>query len=321
VTHASALPLPSHFHRLRAARAPSTAEIALRRLILCLVLLCMAPAGWAVAPYMLGTKLPPADLAAQMTDVEKKLQAEGFSVIGRHMPKGLAGYGTVVVTDAAVLEVLRAIGGSAVVAAGIRIGVQGDGTVSYMNPDYWYRAYLRGQFDAAQTAVQSVQTRLARALGTGAGFGGDVASADLPNYRYMVGMERFDSTRSELHAHASFQDALKTVRANLASGVGGTARVYEVVLPEREVAVFGVAMDDVSTGEAWWVNKIGADHMAGLPYEVFIVGNKVYALYARYRIALGWPSLGMGQFMGIINAPSAIQATLGRVAGVPTAAN
>jgi hypothetical protein len=291
----------------------------LRTLILCLVLLCTAQASVALPPYMQGAKLPAADLASQMAEVEKKLQAEGFTVIGRHTPKGLPEHGSVVVTDAAVLEALRAIGGSAIVAAGIRVGVRSDGTVSYMNPEYWYRAYLRGQFDAAQAAVQGVQPRLARALGNGVGFGGDVPAGDLANYRYMIGMERFDSRRGELHAHASFQDALNVVRANLASGVGGTSKVYEVVMPEREVAVFGVAMNDAGNGEGWWVNKIGADHVAGLPYEVFIVGNKVYALYARYRIALAWPALGMGQFMGIINAPSAIRDTLARVAGAPPA--
>ena len=69
-----------------------------------------------------------------------------------------------------------------------------------------------------------------------------------------------------------------------------------------------------------WVNKIGADHIAGMPYQIFIVGNKVFALYARYRIALAWPALGMGQFMGIINTPDAIRNTLSRVAGgVPPA--
>jgi len=50
-----------------------------------------------------------------------------------------------------------------------------------------------------------------------------------------------------------------------------------------------------------------------LPYELFIVDNKVYALYARYRIALAWPALGMGQFMGIINAPEAIRNTMLRL--------
>jgi hypothetical protein len=48
---------------------------------------------------------------------------------------------------------------------------------------------------------------------------------------------------------------------------------------------------------------------------LFIVDNQVFALYARYRIALAWPALGMGQFMGIINAPDAIRKTLSRLAG------
>lgn len=293
----------------------------MRRLILCVVLLCAAQVALALPPYVLGTRLQPSDLASQMADVEKKLQAEGFVVVGRHTPKGLPDDGSVVVTDTAVLQALRSIGGSAIVAAGIRVGVRSDGTVSYMNPEYWYRAYLRGQFDAARPAVQAVQSRLARALGSGAGFGGDVPAADLADYRYMIGMEKFDSPRSELRTHASFQDAVSAVRGNLARGVGGTSQVYEVVIPEREMAVFGVAMNDPEHGEGWWVSKIGADNVAGLPYEVFIVGNKVYALYARYRIALGWPALGMGQFMRIINAPSAIHDTLDRVAAAPTTTN
>nr|MDP2192247.1 hypothetical protein [Rhodoferax sp.] len=287
----------------------------MKKLILWCVLLCSAQASLALAPYVQGSKLPAADLPTQLAQVEKKLQAEGFTVIGRHTSKGLPQHASLVVTDRAMLEAIRSIGGSAVIASGIRVGVKSDGTVSYMNPDYWYRAYLRTQFKTAQTAVKSVQMRLAKALGEGSGFGGDVAEADLSNYRYMFGMERFDSANSELSTHASFEEALKTVQGNLSKGVGSTSRVYEVLIPGSEMAVFGVAMNDPGEGEGWWVNKIGADHVAGLPYEVFIVGNKVYALYARYRIALAWPALGMGQFMGIINAPEAIRATLTRVAG------
>lgn len=286
----------------------------MKRLILSCILLCASSVCLALAPYVQGSKLPEADLPAQMALLEKKLDAEGFKVIGRHMPKGLPGRGSLVVTDQATLEAIRAIGGSAVIASGIRIGVQTDGTVSYMNPEYWYRAYLRGQFKTAQTAVKSVQLRLSKALGEGRAFGGDVPEADLPNYRYLMGMERFDAANSELATHASFEDALKAVRDGLSKGVGSTARVYELVMPEQKIAVFGVAMNDPGDGEGWWVNKIGPDHMAGLPYEMFIVGNRVYALYARYRIALAWPALGMGQFMGIMNAPERIRGTLTRVA-------
>lgn len=287
----------------------------MKNLILWCVLLCSSQVCLALAPYVKGDRLPGANLPAQLSQLEKKLQAEGFTVVGRHTPKGLPGHASLVVTDPAMLEAIHTIGGSAVIASGIRVGVQSDGTVSYMNPDYWYRAYLRDKYKIAQSAVKSVQIRLARALGDGGGFGGDIPEAELGNYHYMFGMERFDSANSELSTHASFEDALKAVRDNLSSGVGATSRVYEVVIPQSQMAVFGVAMNDPSDGEGWWVNKIGADHVAGLPYEVFIVGNKVYAPYARYRIALAWPALGMGQFMGIVNAPETIRGTLARVAG------
>jgi len=287
----------------------------MKNLVLWCVLLCSSQVCLALAPYVKGDRLPGANLPAQLSQLEKKLQAEGFTVVGRHTPKGLPGHASLVVTDPAMLEAIRTIGGSAVIASGIRVGLQSDGTVSYMNPDYWYRAYLRDKYKIAQSAVKSVQIRLARALGDGGGFGGDIPEAELGNYRYMFGMERFDSANSELSTHASFEDALKAVRDNLSSGVGATSRVYEVVIPQSQMAVFGVAMNDPSDGEGWWVNKIGADHVAGLPYEVFIVGNKVYAPYARYRIALAWPALGMGQFMGIVNAPETIRGTLARVAG------
>jgi len=223
------------------------------------------------------------------------------------------------VTDRALLEAVRAAAGVAIVGASLRVGVKSDGSVSYMNPEYWYRAYLRGGFDAAQPAVRAAQGRLAKALGAGAGFGGDVPAAELAGYRYMFGMERIDSLRNELRSFASFDEALRTVQDNLAKNVGGTAKVYEVVMPDSRLAVFGVALNDPEHGEAWWAGKIGPDHVAALPYEIYIVGNTVSALYARYRIALSWPALGMGQFMGIVRAPDVIHATMGRLAGVVAA--
>ena len=270
----------------------------------------------ALTPYLLGEKQAAADVKTQLAQVERKLQAEGFAVVGRHQPRGLPQHASLIVTDRALLEAIRGAGGVAIVGAGLRVGVKSDGTVSYMNPDYWYRAYLRSGFDGAQPAVRSAQERLARALGGSGGFGGDVPVAELAEYRYMFGMERIDSLRNELRSFASFDEALRTVQDNLAKGVGGTAKVYEVVLPQNRLAVIGVALNDPEQGEAWWAGKIGPDHVAALPYEIYIVDGKVYAPYARYRIALSWPALGMGQFMGIVRAPDAIHTTMGKLAGV-----
>lgn len=290
----------------------------MKRLIVCLFLILVGQAALALEPYVRASRLAPGEIPAQLAALETKLAAAGFTVIGRHMPKGLPQNGTLVVTDPGILEAIRSIGGSAVVASGIRVGVRADGSVSYMNPDYWYRAFLRGKFSSAQAAVKAAQARLVQALGEGAPFGGNVDADDLPNYRYMFGMERFDSGNSELVTHASFEEALASVQSNLAKQVADTSKVYEVVMPDQKIAVFGVAMNNAGSGEGWWVNKIdGSEHVAALPYELFIVGNKVYALYARYRIALAWPDLGMGQFMGIVNAPQAIHDTMSRVAAKP----
>lgn len=290
----------------------------MKRLLLCLAFLVAAPAAMALAPYVYGTRLPAADLPAQISIVEKKLQAAGFTVVGRHTPKGLPHGASVIVTDAQLLAALGHVGGSAISAAGLRVGVQADGTVSFANPEYWHRAFVRKQYPQVQAAVQSVQARLTQALGIGQPFGGDVPVDELANYNYMFGMEKFDSDNSLVATHDSFDKALATVRDHLSKGVVNTSKVYEVVLPERKVAVFGVAMNHPSDGEGWWVNKIeGGAHIAALPYEIFIVDNKVYALYARFRIALGWPALGMGQFMGIFGAPNTIQYTMQRVAANP----
>lgn len=285
-------------------------------------------AGWlfmvvstcqALSPYTRGAPLPAGDLQAQMAAVEKKLQAEGFELLGRHLPKGLEAGGVVLVTDSAMLQAIRATGGSGIVAAAIRVGVQRDGRVSYMTPAYWYRAYLRQAYPQAEAAAGSVQARLAKALGPGNGFGGDVPADRLANYQYMMSMERFDSFRSELRAFGSFDEALQTVRKGLTNGVGSTAKVYEVVMADRKLAVFGVALNDAARGESWWVGKLGAagqEHIAALPYEMFIVDNKVYSLMGRYRIALAWPALSMGDFMNIRYAPDVILSTMNKLADV-----
>jgi hypothetical protein len=287
----------------------------MKKLIAGLALFFFALAANALQPYTTGGKVAAGDLKVAVTAVEQKLGAAGFAVLGKHFPKGLPENASVVVTDAVLTEALKAIGGSAVVAIPIRVGVKADGTVSYVNLEYWQRAYLRKDYGKAEEAVKAAAARLEQALGAGQAFGGDVKKEDLAGYHYMFGMERFDSDNSLLKEYRSFDEAVKVVRDNLASGVKGTGKVYELVLADKKLAVFGVSMSDTEYGEAWWAKKIGADHVAALPWEVFVVNGKVMALYGRYRTALAWPSLGMGQFMGISSHPDTTMDMLQRVAG------
>lgn len=277
--------------------------------------LLMVSQAWALAPYVMGNKLPAADVQTLMGQVEVKLAGAGFNVVGKYSPNGLPDYGVVVVTDNAMLGTIKSLGGANIVGAPIRIGVKSDGSVSYMNPDYWYRAYFRKSFPVAERTVKGLQARLAKALGARGKFGGEVAKSDLADYQYMFGMEGFESDKNTLIEHLSFEDAVKTIQLSLAQGVAKSAKVYEVIIPEKKMAVFGVAMNDPKEGEGWWVKAVGADNVAALPYEIYVVNSKANHLFARYRIALGWPEVGMGTFMRIVEAPYIIQETLALVAG------
>lgn len=287
----------------------------MRKFLVALFLIGFAPFSWALSPYFQGSKVTSGDIQGVISQVEAKLTKAGFQVVGKHTPAGLPGYGALVVTDRDLLNVVRNMGGSSIVAAPIRIGVKADGTVSYMNLEYWLRAYLRKQYPLADKTVKATQAKLAKALGAGKGFGGDVDRKDLADYQYMFGMEGFESDKNMLMEHLDFEDAVKAIQDNLARGVGKTSKVYEIIMPDKKIAVFGVALSDPKEGEGWWVKSVGPDNIAALPYEIYVVNNKASHLFARFRIALGWPEVGMGTFMRIVEAPGIIHDTLGAVAG------
>lgn len=279
-------------------------------------LLVVSSSAWAVSPYIQGDSVAGGNVQAVAVAVEGKLKSGGFKVVGKYFPKNLAGYGVVIATDEAMLEEIGSVGGYAVMGAGIRVGVKADGSVAYTNPDYWYRAYFRKDFEKKEDAVKALQGRLQKTLGAGKGLGGDEASASLTNYRYMIGMERLDSYKNKLAEYGSFAEALKAVRENLAKGAGKTARIYEVVLPDRKLAVFGVAMNDSGNSDGEWLSKIDMqNNVAGLPYEVYVINNEVGAPHGRFRIALAFPDVGMGQFMRISSLPNVIIETMSAVAG------
>ena len=290
-------------------------ETMMKRLLSVVALLFWAPLAFALNPYFYGTKLPAGDLQAVMGQVEAKLAKGGFNVVGKYAPAGLPGYGVIVVTEPGLLNTIRTLGGAAIVGTPIRIGVKSDGTVSYENLEYWLRAYFRKQYPLAEKSIKLAHGKLTKALGAGAGFGGEVDRKDLADYQYMFGMEGFESDKNLLMEHLSFEDAVKTIQDNLARNLGKTAKVYEIIQPDKKLAVFGVALNDPKEGEGWWVKSVGAENMAALPYEIYVVNNKANHLFARFRIALGWPNVGMGTFMRIVEAPGIIQNTLTVVAG------
>jgi hypothetical protein len=87
------------------------------------------------------------------------------------------------------------------------------------------------------------------------------------------------------------------------------------------VALKGAAEADKNMDDAYIMREIDFKELkstAHLPYEILVSGNKVYALYARFRIAISFPDLSMmgsNSFMNIMKSPEAIRKALAQAAG------
>ena len=250
---------------------------------------------------------------AKLVEVKAAVEREGFQVVGEYTP--YKGTRIVVVTSEA-LKKNATNSRFGAYGAVLRISITEKGNdlqVSYINPFYMAQAYRMkdGLADAA--------TKMEKALGRKEMFGSKngVSAEKLRNYHYMMLMPHF-TDQVELAKHKSYEEAVKTVEANLATGRGGTVRVYRVDLPGKKESVFGVGIrEGEGTDEAVMktVDYGELKQAAHLPYELIVSDGTVYMLHGKFRIAVDFPDLTMGTFMKISGAPSAIETALRQVAG------
>ncbi len=271
-----------------------------------------AASGPVMKPFILASR-GPGDPAQIATEARAKLTAAGFEVVGSYSP--YPGATIMAVTSPA----LRAAAGRqrfGAYAAAQRVSVTKVGDevqVSFTNPTYMAAGY-RMKDDLA-----SVGASLARALGKLEEYGPkDGKSAnDLRRYHYMVSMPYFDDP-SVLGRFSSQAEAVAAVEAGLAAGKGKTKKVYRVDVSPDE-SVFGVALADGCGADANVMREIDfkAVRSTGhLPYEVVVSRGEVFALHAKFRIAMNFTDLSMmgdHSFMRIRCAPDSIESALRHV--------
>ncbi len=201
-------------------------------------------------------------------------------------------------------------------AAAFKVGfVQKDGktTISYTNPDYILRAYLRDNYNTYKSTFEKfaldLKTTFSAIGDEFTPFGGTVEADKLKKYHYKIMMPYFTDPVS-LNEFASFEEGVQVIEENLKAKKGSTFQVYKIVYPNEEVAVFGIGLKSKEDGESHFLPKIGVDHAAALPYEIILQNNEATMLHGKYRIALHWPELTMGTFMKIMSTPGDIEDTL-----------
>lgn len=296
----------------------------MRRVFLFVVLLCcaitVAQADDALLkPFILGSK-GPGTMADKVAATKAALQKAGFTIAGSYSPYPTA---TIIVVTNDELKQNAAQSKMGGFGAAQRVAVTQVGSdiqVSYTNPVYMANAYrMKGD-------LKGVASKLAEALGNEQSFGAKgLTASQLRSYHYMFGMEYFTDP-SVLATYDSYDDAVKAVEANLAAGKGGVTKVYRIDIPGKQETVFGVAMKagtggDKHMDDQYIMNEIDFKDLkstAHLPYEMLVDGNKVLALYARFRIAIDFPDLSMmgaHSFMNIMSSPEAIRKALVKAAG------
>ena len=270
-------------------------------------------------PFVLASK--GAGEVAQKADAARAaLTQNGFTIIGSYSPYPDAVILAVTNDELKATAAKSALGGFGAVQRVAVTKMKDEVQVTYTNPVYLANAYrmggdLKGTAAGLQAALGRIEEYGAKGL----------TPPQLRKYHYMFGMEYFDEPNT-IASYASFDDAVKAVEAGLAAGKQGVTKVYRVDVAGKKEALFGVAMKGEGDAGKYMDDKYIMSEIdfrdvkssAHLPYDILVSEGKVYALYARFRIAISFPDLSMmgaNSFMNIMKAPEAIRKALALASG------
>ena len=241
------------------------------------------------------------------------LKNNSFTVLGDYNPSNKSTLKVIAFTRNDVSDAAIKVVDRGALAAVIKVGLvekNGKVIISYTNPDYILRAYLRDNYNTFSSVFKNFSTDLKTTFSTIGSefkpFGGSVKADKLKNYHYKIMMPYFTDPIT-LNKFSSFEEGLKTIENNLKNKKGNTVQVYKLVFKSQKIAVFGVGLQDKEEGESHFLPIIGEDHVAALPYEIILQGKEATMLHGKYRIALHWPELTMGTFMKIMSTPGDIE--------------
>ncbi|MCK5696582.1 MAG: hypothetical protein KAI02_00370 [Gammaproteobacteria bacterium] len=267
-------------------------------------------------PFVLANSVN-TDMLQTVTQIKNKLLSNGFEVIGEYSPYKEATIIIVTNNDLKKNALKTEYGAYGAIQRIAVTDVAGVIQVTYTNPVYMATAYrMKGN-------MEQVAAHLKNALGEKKTYGSKkgLSPKKLANYHYMFSMPYFDDP-DLLADHGNYDQAVQKVKAGLLAQKGGISKVYQLEISGKKQMVIGVAMTEGMSNDKTIMKEIDFQDIrasAHLPYEILIHENgKVYALNAKFRIAINFPDLAMTgdhSFMGIMDSPDAIKKALSLVAG------
>ncbi len=224
--------------------------------------------------------------------IEKKLSEGGFKVVATYqaVPQST----TIVYTD----ETLKKEGAkkNRAFVAVMKVFVDDkEKKVSASNPLYFGKAFMQDDYDKA--AFEKERSKLEGALGTLTPSKDSLDEDDLGDYHFMMGMPYYED-QIEVAEGSS-----EKLIAKLKSYEGGKHLLF--VLPlSNDSTLVGYDLNDETEK---FVDKIGRSNASLLPWTIKIENGKATILHPKYYIAISYPKLSMGDFMGIHSVPGEIE--------------
>jgi len=242
--------------------------------------------GTVVSTYLVGEYMDTAS-------AKSKLESAGFEVVAEY--KSVKKGTTLVFTNDA-LKAEAAKPGRAY-AAVLRLFIDDkEKMISFTNPVYFGKAFMQNEYNHT---VFNAQLETINNTFPGLKDSTDKLEFDaLAGYHFMMGMPYYDEPDLLGKASATTADAL----AKATNYKKGKSVIFEIKLSETSTLI-GY---DLGKRTKKFVKKIGRANGAILPWCISIENGQAKALNAKYYIALSYPLLDMGGFMGIATVPGAI---------------
>jgi len=234
-------------------------------------------------------------------DIKTALQSSNFEIKGEYRPEKNDSLYLIAFTRKDLLEIsikdeAKNIAAS-VLRVGLRLTVAGKIEITLLNPEYIFYGYLREKVKIFESELSGISNDVKIALSSLASefkpFGaGSITESELKSFRYMVRMPSYDDA-IVVAENISFEQTVAVIERNLMAQKNGAYKVYEINLPDRKIAIFGVGLLDYRIGEAFFLNALGRDHFTAMPYELIVDNNKVIMLDGNFRFPFFWSDLPM----------------------------
>ncbi len=226
-------------------------------------------------------------------DVKQSLQTNGFEVVGEYDAMGDAKYHIVVFTDDAMKNQASKKNRGFAAVQKVLIS-DNDKKLIITNPEYFLHAFM--QDDYKEDVASSISSKLAFAFGTLEPSADALDDDDIAGYHFMMGMPYYE----DMIEIGKGENLLSKIQEKAGDNVVFTLKL-------KNSTLVGVAMTG-KDGESSYIPEIkGQKHSAFLPYMILIEDNTAKILHAKYYLAISYPKLSMGDFMGISSTPGNIE--------------